>query len=115
MKVSFHPKFNKGQVRSIYYRRLLNKSARVGADEDLVRKLETLVAFDDWEGLVGSREIEADLSLLPEQLRVADAPDAEKAFLALCFDSTVELDWDLYFTNAEETAAALAEELELLE
>ncbi len=113
--VLFHPKFNKGQVRSIYYRRLLKKAARVGAEESLVRRLETLVAFDDWEGLVGSREIEADLSALPDVLRNADAPEMEKVFLALCYDSSLELDWPLYFGNAEETSSALAEELELCE
>lgn len=115
MKIDFCPKFNKGQVRSIYYRRLLKKAVRVGADEALVRKLETLVAFDEWEGLVGSRAIEADLSLLPEGLREADATDAEKAFLALCYDSTLAIDWPLYFENAEEITSALAEELELFE
>lgn len=51
MKVDFCPKFHKGEIRSIYYERLLKKAARVGADEDLVRKLETLVYFDRTEEL----------------------------------------------------------------
>lgn len=115
MKVDFSPKFHKGEIRSIYYQRLLKKAARVGADEDLVRKLETLVYFDRCEAVVGARVLEADLSVLPETLRAAAAPDAEKAFLALCYEAAASFEWSLYFGNAEETAVLLADELELYE
>ena len=115
MKVSFTPKFHKGKIRSIYYERFLKKAARVGADADLVRRIETLVHFDRCESLVGAREIEADPSVLPAGPCPADAPESERVFVALCYDPSLELDWGLYFGNAEETAAAIAEELELCE
>lgn len=115
MKVDFCPKFHKGEIHSIYYERLLKKAARVGADEDLVRKLETLVYFDRTEALVRARVLDVDLSVLPEMLRAAAAPDAEKVFLALCYAAEAMFDWALYFENAEETATLLADELELYE
>lgn len=115
MKVSFASKFHKGEIRSIYYERLIKKAARVGADADLVRRIETLVHIDRCEALVGAREIEADPSALPAELCPSDAPESERVFVALCYDPSLELDWGLYFGNAEETSAAIAEELELYE
>lgn len=115
MKVQFQPKFHKGEVRSIYYQRLLKKSRRVDADVGLVRRLETVVAFDQWECLVGRREIEGNPESLPEPLRGIAAPDAERVFLALCHDPSIDVEWSLYFGDPEETVASLAEELELCE
>ena len=114
-KVEFHPKFHLGEVRSIYYQRLLKKAARVGADAELVRKLETIVYFDQVEALLGSREIEGEPAVLPASLQDAVASDVEKIFLALCYDSALDNDWTLYFGDAEATVAALADELELFE
>ena len=115
MKVRFQPKFFRGEVRSIYYQRLLKKARRVGADEGLMRRLETVVAFDQWECLVGRREIEGDPESLPEPLRRIEAPEAERVFLSLCHDPAIDVEWALYFGNPEETVTGLAEELELCE
>lgn len=111
----FRPKFYKGRVRSIYYERLLKKAARVGADVDLIRRLVTLLFFNRCEELVGVRELECDVSVLPAELRSASVSDAEKVFLAFCYEADADLDWGMYYLNADDVVASLVDELELNE
>lgn len=115
MKVFFTPKFHKGEIRTIYYQRLLKKAARVGADESLVRRIESLLYFDRCESLVGAREIEGDVAALPDDLSIKAHTDAERLFVSLCYDPSKDIDWALYFDEPESLVSSLAEELELCE
>lgn len=115
MKVFFTPKFHKGEIRTIYYQRLLKKAARVVADESLVRRIESLLYFDQCEGLIGAREIDGDVAALPADISAKAHSDVERLFVALCYDPSMDIDWGLYFDEPEPLVASLAEELELCE
>lgn len=115
MKVFFTPKFHKGEIRTIYYQRLLKKAARVGVDESLVRWIESLLYFDRCEEMVGAREIEGDVAALPADISAKAHTDPERLFVALCYDPSKDIDWSLYFDEPEPLVSSLSEELEFCE